>query len=52
MREHDVNLSEPIDKDGSCLLHMLIAEEDTENLDLVLGLPKEGYKTSKRPDVN
>ena len=47
-----MDLSEPIEKDGSCLLQMLIAEEDMENLELVLGLPREGYKTSKRPDVN
>lgn len=52
IRDFDLDLDEPVEKDGRCLLHLLIAEEDTDNLELVLGLPREGYKTRCRPDVN
>ena len=52
LRDYDLDLNEPTEKDGRCLLHLLIGEEDLEHLELVLGLPKEGYKTSRRPDVN
>jgi hypothetical protein len=30
----------------------LIHEEDIENLELVLSLPKEGYKTTGKSDLN
>jgi hypothetical protein len=47
-----VDLNESIGKDKKSLIHLLIRKEDVENLELILSLPKEDYKTKMRPDLN
>jgi hypothetical protein len=50
VREYEVDLNEKVK--GKGLLQLIIGEEDIENLELVLSLPKEGYKTSTKADLN
>ena len=52
LRDHDIDLNEPISKDKKTLIHLLILEEDLENLELILSLPKDGFKTKCKPDMN
>ncbi len=50
LREYEVNVNEPLDN-GKCLLHMLILEEDIDNIKLLLTLNEEEFK-SKRANPN
>lgn len=52
LRDYEVNVNELTDNGGRGLIHLLISEESVEELELVLSLPKEGYKTKVRPDLN
>lgn len=49
LKDYEVNIDEPLDN-GKCLLHLLIIEEDIDNIKLVLNL-KTDYK-SKKADPN
>jgi ankyrin repeat protein len=52
LRDYDLDLNELIGKDKKSLIHLLIGEEDIENLELILSLPKDDYKTKAKPDLN
>jgi ankyrin repeat protein len=52
LRDYELDLNELIGKDKKSLIHLLIRKEDIKNLELILSLPKEDYKTKTRPDLN
>jgi hypothetical protein len=45
LREYEVDINEPTEREGRCLLHLVIGDEDVEALQLILSLPKKGFKT-------
>lgn len=47
-----MDVNELTDSGGRGLLHLLIGDEDFSGLELVLSLPKEGYKTITKADLN
>lgn len=50
MQENDVDLNEPTGERR--LLHMAIGDEDLESVDLILSMPREGYKTKSKVNLN
>lgn len=52
LREYEVDINELIGKEKKSLLNLLIVEEDIDNLELILSLPKEDYKTKVKADLN
>ena len=50
LRDYEVDLNEPVDNSGKCLLHTLIVEDDLQHIKLILKLP-EDFK-SKSADSN
>ncbi len=52
LRDYSVDLNEPTDTNNRQLLHLLIQDEATDLLELVLSLPKEGYQTKVKADRN
>ena len=52
LTNYEVDVNQPTDKLGRCLLHLLIADENNDDLALVLSIPREGFKTSIKPNLN
>lgn len=45
LRDYDVNLNEVTENGGRGILHLVLGEEEHEELELILSMPKDGYKT-------
>ena len=45
LRDYDVNLNEVTENGGRGILHLILGEEEYEELELILSMPKDGYKT-------
>lgn len=51
LRDYAVDVNELTDSGSRGLLHLLIGDDDISGLELVLSLPREGYKTVTKPDI-